>query len=208
MKSSEPESVSCVKSLQMCESPIRFLHHKPGWPLVLLIGRMVEEYNVQKSKIIFWILSFFKIPTVSSSIFKPRIVYQMHRSLTVLHSTFVVPLLNRNLWCWICWSHSPSLGVTALSALITMGTTIAFTLHTFLNSSLIPWYFLSFSCCSYLKLLSLSTTTAITKANILCLSTSRVLYYNILQTEHHKGIFLGGGVKKASSSNSYNLRVK
>lgn len=61
--------------------------------MVLLIGKMVEEYNVQKSKIIFWILSFFKIPTVSSSIFKPRIVYQMHGSLTVLHSTFVVPLL-------------------------------------------------------------------------------------------------------------------
>lgn len=194
MKSSEPESVSCVKSLQMCESPIRFLHHKPGWPLVLLIGRMVEEYNVQKSKIIFGFCHFLKFP-----LYLPlSLNLGLSTKCTEAWRSCTVPLL----------FLSPSLGVTALSALITMGTTIAFTLHTFLNSSLIPWYFLSFSCCSYLKLLSLSTTTAITKANILCLSTSRVLYYNILQTEHHKGIFLGGGVKKASSSNSYNLRVK
>lgn len=54
----------------------------------------------------------------------------------------------------ICRSYSPSLGVTALSASIVTGTTVAFTLHSFSTSSLSPWYFSNFSCSFSLTLLS------------------------------------------------------
>ncbi len=46
----------------------------------------------------------------------------------------------------ICWSRSPSLGVTATSALTTTGTTVAFTSQHF---SELPRYFSSFLCSSF-----------------------------------------------------------
>ncbi|KAL4009015.1 hypothetical protein ACER0C_002867 [Sarotherodon galilaeus] len=40
----------------------------------------------------------------------------------------------------ICWSHSPSLGVTTPSAPTTTETTVTFTLHILSSSSLSPWF--------------------------------------------------------------------
>uniref|UniRef100_A0AAX7UZ72 Immunoglobulin V-set domain-containing protein n=1 Tax=Astatotilapia calliptera TaxID=8154 RepID=A0AAX7UZ72_ASTCA len=72
----------------------------------------------------------------------------------------------------ICWSHSPSLGVTTPSAPITTGTTVTFTLHILSSSSLSPLYFSSFSCSFFLILLSFGTATSITTAVFFCLSTT------------------------------------
>ena len=46
-------------------------------------------------------------------------------------STLAVPSTDREFWCgsWIWWSRSSSLGVTAPSAPVTTGTTLAFTFH-------------------------------------------------------------------------------
>ncbi len=99
-------------------------------------------------------------------------------SLRVLCSILAVP---RTALFWteisdvvpgICSSHSPSLGVTALRALITTGTTVAFTPHIFFSSSCSPWYFSSFLCSFFLMLLSLGIATSITTAFFRCLSTT------------------------------------
>uniref|UniRef100_A0A669AZ21 mitogen-activated protein kinase kinase kinase n=1 Tax=Oreochromis niloticus TaxID=8128 RepID=A0A669AZ21_ORENI len=99
-------------------------------------------------------------------------------NLRVLRSILAVP---RTALFWteisdvvpgICWSHSPSLGVTAPSAPITTGTTVTFTLHILSSSSLSPWYFSSFSCSFFLMLLSFGTATSITTAVFFCLSTT------------------------------------
>ena len=47
-----------------------------------------------------------------------------------------------NVFPGICWSHSPSFGVTTLSAPIIMGTTYAFISHILSCSSFSRWYFL------------------------------------------------------------------
>ncbi|KAI3354393.1 hypothetical protein L3Q82_018913, partial [Scortum barcoo] len=70
----------------------------------------------------------------------------------------------------ICWSHSSSLGVTALSTPITRGITDVFTPHILSNCSLSPWYFSSFSCSFFLMLLSF--TTSISTALFCYLSTT------------------------------------
>lgn len=60
----------------------------------------------------------------------------------------------------ICWSHSPSLGLTAPNASIT-GTTLDFNLRICSSCSLRPWFFLIFSCSFSLKLLSVGIGTSI-----------------------------------------------
>lgn len=59
---------------------------------------------------------------------QPQVLYQMSGSFRVLHSILAVPRIALS-WTEtsvivhrICWSHSPSLGVTARNALITTGT--------------------------------------------------------------------------------------
>ncbi|KAK1800133.1 hypothetical protein P4O66_006155 [Electrophorus voltai] len=59
----------------------------------------------------------------------------------------------------MCWSRSPSLGVTTPS--VTMGTTGAFTFYIFSSSSFSSWYFPGFSRSLFLMLLSLGIPTSI-----------------------------------------------
>ena len=72
----------------------------------------------------------------------------------------------------ICWSHSSSLGVTAPSAPITTGTTLAFSFHVFSSSSLSPWYYSSLLYSYFLMLLSLGFAMSITTAYFFCLSVT------------------------------------
>ncbi len=70
---------------------------------------------------------------------------------------------------WICWSCSPSLWLTASSAPVTTGTTVASTPHIFSSSCFSPWHFLSFSCSFFVMLLLLGIAPSITSAFFCCL---------------------------------------
>ena len=71
--------------------------------------------------------------------------------LRVMHSILYIPSTalfwteRSDVVPGICWSHSSSLGVTAPSAPITTGTTLAFTFHVLYRSSFSPWDFSNFS---------------------------------------------------------------
>ncbi|XP_051261435.1 sialic acid-binding Ig-like lectin 12 isoform X2 [Dicentrarchus labrax] len=76
-----------------------------------------------------------------------RVLYQRPGSLRVLRSILAVP---RTALFWteasdvvpgICWSHSPSLGVTAPRAPTTTGITLALTFHICSSCSFNPWDF-------------------------------------------------------------------
>jgi len=73
-----------------------------------------------------------KKPSTLMSFLQAQVLYQRPGSLRVLRSFLAVPN---------CWSHPPSLGVTAPSAPITTGSTAAFNSHIFLTPSFRPWYF-------------------------------------------------------------------
>lgn len=62
----------------------------------------------------------------------------------------------------ICWSHSPSLEVTAPSAPTTTGTTQPLTFRIRSSCSFNPWCFSSFSCSFFLMLASAGIATSIT----------------------------------------------
>lgn len=72
---------------------------------------------------------------------------------------------------WICWNHSPSLGITALRAPTTTGITLAFTFQMPLKLSFGYWYQLLILLPLWL---SLGTITFITIAAFWSLSTTKM----------------------------------
>ncbi len=101
-----------------------------------------------------------------------RVPYQRPGSLKVLHGILAVPNIalfwteTSDVLPGICWSHSSSLLVTAPSAPIITGTSVAFTPHIFFSSSFSPWYFFKLL---LLMLLSLGIATFIATAFLYCL---------------------------------------